>query len=145
MKLRSKGEPRVGINIANCPRCGKIFAKGIRDICPACYQQVEQEYERCVKYLRENRGTTINELSDAVNVSVKQITRFIREGRISLYNAPNMSYPCEVCGILIREGGMCDACRARLQQDVNRVKELDKQKLELERLRKQAMTYKTKE
>ena len=135
----------MAMNIANCPRCGKIFAMGLREICPACVKEVDAEYDRCVKYLRENRGTTINELSAAVEVSVKQITRFIREGRISLYNAPNMAYPCEICGILIREGTICDGCRTRLQKDVNRAKDLDRQKEEEERLRKQAITYKSKQ
>ena len=135
----------MAMNIANCPRCGKIFARGLRDICPACMKEVDEEYELCVKFLRENKGSTIHELSDATNVSVRQITRFIREGRISLFNAPNMSYPCEVCGLLIREGGMCDACRARLQSDVNKAKEHDRKKQEEDRLRKQALTYKSKE
>lgn len=135
----------MALNIDNCPRCGKIFAKGVRDICPACVKEVDEEYERCVEYLRENRGSTIKELSDAVDVSVKQITRFIREGRISLYNAPNLAYPCEVCGILIREGSLCDSCRGRLQKDVNRATELERQKKLQEQLRKQALTYKFNE
>ncbi|MNN44105.1 hypothetical protein D3C76_1159000 [compost metagenome] len=28
-----------------------------------------------------------------------------------------MMYPCEVCGVLIREGTMCDSCRNRLTRD----------------------------
>jgi flagellar operon protein (TIGR03826 family) len=132
----------MGLNIANCPRCGKIFAKGIKDVCPACVKDLEQEYEACVKYLRENRGATIKQVSDDTKVPVKQITKFIREGRISLYNAPNLAYPCEVCGILIREGGMCDQCRQRLAKDVNAIKEQHQQKLQEEIAKKQIPTYK---
>lgn len=131
----------MAMNISNCPRCGKIFAKGMRDLCPACIKEVDAEYERCVKFLRENKGATIKELSDAVDVTVKQITKFIREGRISLYNAPNLSYPCEICGVLIREGGMCDACRTRLANDVNKAKELTLQHRQEEQARRAAQTY----
>ncbi|MBN2980638.1 TIGR03826 family flagellar region protein [Cohnella algarum] len=106
------------MDLANCPRCGKLFARNFRDICPNCMKDIEREYETCIEYLRANKGATITELSDETGVSVKQITRFIKEGRISLYNAPNMSYPCEVCGTLIREGNMCDNCRARLRKEV---------------------------
>jgi len=134
----------MGLNIANCPKCGKIFAKGLKDICPACAKEVDAEYERCVTFLRENRGTTINDLSEAVDVSVKQITKFIREGRISLYNAPNLSYPCEVCGVLIREGGMCDVCRQRLAKDMNMAKEQDQQRKDQERALREALTYRIK-
>ena len=76
------------------------------------------EYQTCAEYLRENKGANIQELSDATDVSIKQITKFIREGRISVENAPNLMYPCEVCGNLIREGHMCDSCRARLTKDL---------------------------
>lgn len=106
------------MDLANCPRCGRLFSKNFRDVCQNCHQELEHDYERCVNYLRENKGLTIQQLSDDTELSIRQITRWIREGRISLFNAPNMSYPCESCGILIRDGHMCDSCRNRLQRDV---------------------------
>ncbi|MDY8022656.1 TIGR03826 family flagellar region protein [Paenibacillus polymyxa] len=107
------------MNLDNCPRCGKLFIKNVRGICQNCIKEIEIEYERCVKHIRENKGIHMHELSEATEVSVKQITTFIREGRISIANAPNMTYPCEVCGIPIREGHMCDSCRTRLTKDLN--------------------------
>ncbi|WP_420539446.1 TIGR03826 family flagellar region protein [Paenibacillus polymyxa] len=107
------------MNLDNCPRCGKLFVKNVRGICQNCIKEIEVEYEHCVKHIRENKGIHMHELSEATGVSVKQITTFIREGRISIANAPNMTYPCEVCGIPIREGHMCDSCRTRLTKDLN--------------------------
>lgn len=106
------------MNLDNCPRCGRLYVKNIMDLCQPCIKELEHEYEICVNYLREFRGTTIQELSDATEISIKEITRFIREGRISIANAPNMMYPCEVCGTLIRDGHMCDNCRNRLRKDL---------------------------
>ncbi|MFD0714953.1 TIGR03826 family flagellar region protein [Paenibacillus sp. GCM10027626] len=106
------------MELDNCPRCGKLFAKNFRELCPACIKDVDREYTECAEYLRKNKGATIHELSDATNVSIKQITKFIREGRISLVGAPNLGYPCEVCGIPIREGNLCGNCRSRLQHDI---------------------------
>ncbi|NEW08857.1 flagellar protein [Paenibacillus sp. SYP-B3998] len=106
------------MNVANCPRCGKIFVKGFNEVCPNCVKEIDQQYEKCVKYLRDNKGTSINELSEATDVTMKQITKFIREGRISIMNAPNMSYPCEVCGTLIRDNTLCEPCRSKLVKDV---------------------------
>ncbi|MDR6553612.1 flagellar protein [Paenibacillus qinlingensis] len=108
----------MGMNVVNCSRCGKIFVKGFAELCPNCMKDLEQQYEKCVKYLRESKGVNINDLSEATGVSVKQITKFIREGRISIVNAPNMSYPCEVCGTLIRENTICEPCRMKLVKDV---------------------------
>lgn len=109
------------MNLDNCPRCGRLFAKGIRNVCQNCFREVEQQYEKCADYLRKNKGASIVELSEAVDVSIRQITKFVREGRISLMDAPNLSYPCEVCGTLIREGHICDSCRKRLEKDLSQV------------------------
>ncbi|MNJ57393.1 TIGR03826 family flagellar region protein [Paenibacillus bouchesdurhonensis] len=105
------------MNLGNCPRCGRLFANNFRDICPSCIKDIEQEYEKCLKYLREEKTATIQEVSEATGVSIKQITKFIKEGRITVADNPNMMYPCEVCGVLIRENNMCDSCRARLTRD----------------------------
>lgn len=106
------------MNVDNCPRCGRLYVKNIRDLCQPCVKELEYQYEICVEYLRKNRGTNIQELSDATEIPIKEITRFIREGRISIANAPNMMVPCEVCGTLIRDGHMCDSCRSRLTRDL---------------------------
>ncbi|MDP4098604.1 flagellar protein [Paenibacillus sp. P96] len=106
------------MNIDNCPRCGKLYAVNIRELCFNCIKDIEKEYEICVQYLRDNKGADIQELSEATEVSIKQITKFIREGRISVVNAPNLTYPCEVCGTLIREGHMCESCRTRLTKEL---------------------------
>lgn len=108
------------MELDNCPRCGKLFAKNFREVCPACIKVIDQEYQTCADYLRKNRGTTINELSDETGITIKQITKFIREGRISLIDAPNLSYPCEACGTLIRDGNMCLDCKTRLLADVKK-------------------------
>ncbi|MCD1260851.1 flagellar protein [Paenibacillus athensensis] len=118
------------MNVANCPRCGRIFVKGFNEVCPNCIKEVDMQYEKCLKFLRDNRGATINELSEATEVTVRQITKFIREGRISIVNAPNMSYPCEVCGVSIRENTICDSCRSKLAKDVSNQREDDQRKQE---------------
>lgn len=99
------------MSLDNCPRCGKLFVKNFRDVCPECIREIDIEYQLCADYLREHKGAVINELSDQTGVTIKQITKFIREGRISMMNAPHLSYPCESCGTLIRENQLCGSCR----------------------------------
>lgn len=113
--------------VDNCPQCGKLYVKNYREICPACMQVIEQQYEECSKYLRENRKANLQELHEATEVPYKQIIKFIKEGRISLYDMPNLSYPCEVCGKMIKEQSMCDSCRKRLVQDISHMKETKQQ------------------
>ena len=106
------------MSLSYCPRCGKLFARGIREVCNACIENIEKEYEACVEYLRLHKGATIHEVSEETGVSVKQITKFVREGRISTNNMPNLSVPCEICGVPIQEGVMCASCRNKLQRDL---------------------------
>jgi len=106
------------VNLTYCPKCGKLFSKSFREVCNSCHQDLEKDYERCAEHLRKNRGMDIQQLSEETEISIKQITRWVREGRISLMDAPNLSYPCESCGTLIREGHLCETCKKRLTRDV---------------------------
>jgi flagellar operon protein (TIGR03826 family) len=111
------------LNVTNCPKCGRLMAKGVRTLCPSCHQEIELQYEKCMKYLRQNRKCSLGELSEGTDVSTGQITKFIREGRISIAEMPNLSYECDVCKASIRESHLCDNCRARLAKDVSGLKE----------------------
>lgn len=117
------------LNVGNCSRCGKLYAKNnIHDVCPACVKDIDRMYETVAKYLRDNRGSTIQQVSDATEVPVKLIVRFIREGRISVINMPNMSYPCDTCGEPIREGHICESCRKKLSRDYQNLNEDEKRR-----------------
>lgn len=108
-------------DLANCPRCGKLFVKNVRNICSDCVKEIEDEYLRCADYLRKHKLVNIYELSQATEVAVSQITKFIREGRISIADLPNLGYPCESCGSIIQEGKLCKKCSERLNKDIKHV------------------------
>ncbi|HZG15361.1 MAG TPA: TIGR03826 family flagellar region protein [Candidatus Bathyarchaeia archaeon] len=132
----------------NCPRCDTLFVRGVRDVCNNCYQQIEKEYGKCSDFLRkrENRGANIHQVSEATGVSVKQITKFIKEGRISVANNPNMGYPCEGCGLMIITGNLCDDCKKGLQREIGYDKDLaERLSAEEEKNRKSALAYKSRE
>jgi flagellar operon protein (TIGR03826 family) len=133
--------------LANCTRCDALFLMATRDICQKCYMEVEQEYEKCAKFLRkrENRGSTIQQVSEATGVSVKQITRFIKEGRISIADNPNLGYPCENCGIMIRTGNLCDACAGGLKREIEQQLDVDKRLAEEKRQQNAAAAYRRKQ
>lgn len=134
----------MSLNVDNCPKCGRIYMKNSREFCPACLKEIDLQYEKCIKHLRDHRGLTLQELSEATEVSTKQIIKFIREGRISMINAPNLSYPCEVCGAPIRDQLICDSCRQRLARDVNHVRE-DEQRQEEAKRQDGQLSYKIRD
>ncbi|WP_251554538.1 TIGR03826 family flagellar region protein [Neobacillus muris] len=103
--------PKMG----NCPRCKKLYLK-IRDICEECYQKQETEFQAVSGYLREHKGSTLQEVSEATEVSIAQIRQFILSGRIMLVQFPNLTYPCEICGTEIRKGRTCSSCTETAKQ-----------------------------
>jgi flagellar operon protein (TIGR03826 family) len=126
----------MGFNqLDNCPKCGKLFVKGIRDVCQECNKVEEEEYKIVTAFLRdrENRKATIYEVSEATEVTIKQITKFIRQGRISMEGLPNMGYPCESCGQMTKEGNVCSSCRSKLSRDVNNLMQTEKKRQEEEK------------
>jgi flagellar operon protein (TIGR03826 family) len=119
-----RGYDEMGMNVANCPKCGKVYVKNlINDICPSCVKAIDEQCENCIKYLREHRGITLQQLSDETEVSLSLIVKFMREGRISVMGNRNIVYPCEICGEDIRERNICDSCRQKLKKDVRNTME----------------------
>lgn len=102
----------MSLNVENCARCGSLFRRVRQPLCPNCLKKIDEEYEKCYKFMRkkENRGCNVHDLSKATGVSLQQITAFILEGRLSIDNNPNIEYPCKSCGGPTRSGSLCQRC-----------------------------------
>lgn len=122
-----KGEKQLAARLGNCRKCGKLFLR-LRDICDECYQKQEEDYLKSADYLRDYPGSTIQELSDATNVSIAQIREFILAGRIIAGHFPNLSYPCDSCGTMIRSGRKCSKCLDTLNQLAKQIEIAEKDK-----------------
>ncbi|MCL6517454.1 TIGR03826 family flagellar region protein [Alicyclobacillus sp.] len=100
--------------IANCKRCGRLFNKIRRDICPACVAEEDKAFDIVRQYLREHRDATMAQVSEETGVGVDLIISMIQDGRLMLRDNPNLHYPCERCGKPTRAGRFCPACTKEL-------------------------------
>ncbi|GGJ64115.1 flagellar operon protein (TIGR03826 family) [Anoxybacillus voinovskiensis] len=126
----------------NCPKCGRLFVKNqFRDICEVCYKEEEKLFEKVYNFLRkrENRTATLAQVVAATEVDETLIIKWIKKGRIQLLQFPNLGYPCDKCGKLIREGRLCLECNQGLQQQLQKLEEEKQRQID-----KQRMTYYTK-
>ncbi|ADU31869.1 TIGR03826 family flagellar region protein [Evansella cellulosilytica] len=134
-------------DLMNCPNCGKVFIKALRPICDECYRDVENKFEKVYKFIRkrENRRASMDEVHEGTGVSKDLIVRFIREGRLHLSQFPNLGYPCEKCGVSIREGRLCKDCAKGLQSGLNQLeREKDFEGRKLRRTKnEETLTYHT--
>jgi len=119
--------------IRNCPRCGKIFTYISRPICNNCLEVEENEFKVVKEYIYDNPGASISEVSQATDVTVEKIMRFLREERLEISSENNnLMLECERCGRAIKSGRFCENCKADINKDFKREFGLDK-KPELQR------------
>ncbi|AGT33474.1 hypothetical protein M493_16300 [Geobacillus genomosp. 3] len=119
------------MNLENCPACGRLFVRTpFRDICPSCYEEEERQFQIVAQFLRrrENRLATMEQIVEATGVPEALLVKFIKSGRLTLAQLPNLGYPCDRCGKLIREGRMCSDCSKDLQGQLEAVKKEEKRK-----------------
>ncbi len=98
------------MEVINCPRCGRVFTKINKSVCPACVKEDEETFERVRSYVKENPLCTMTELSEETKVSVKRITQYIRDGRLEITKAMAGAITCAVCGKPIITGRFCEKC-----------------------------------
>jgi flagellar operon protein (TIGR03826 family) len=133
------------MNLENCPNCGRLFVKNqFRDICDVCYREEEKEFEKVYAYIRkrENRMAKMQQVVEATGVEERLIIKFIKTGRLQLANFPNLGYPCDRCGSLIRDGKLCSACMQDLNKQIERMNQEERKK---ESNRHRAIYYTKKE
>lgn len=100
------------MNLKNCRKCGKMFSYAFGPIiCPQCMNEQEEIFQKAKKYVQDNPGCDIQELSENVEVDVQQIRQWIREERLQFSDDSPIRIACEGCGSMIRSGRYCDACK----------------------------------
>ncbi|WP_257350262.1 TIGR03826 family flagellar region protein [Pseudalkalibacillus decolorationis] len=106
--------------LANCPQCNRIFVKNYHVVCDTCYKEEEEMFDKVYKFIRKkaNREASLWEVYEATGVPEKVIIRFVKEGRIRANQLPNISYPCESCGLNINDGRICNSCKKRMNSDL---------------------------
>jgi flagellar operon protein (TIGR03826 family) len=107
-------------DVRNCKKCGKVYNYiGGPPICNACSEQDEKDFKKVKEYLYDNPGASMSQVSEALDVSVEKITRYLREGRLEITeNSDNMFLECEGCGKAIRTGRFCNECTRELEKDL---------------------------
>ncbi|MDH7576911.1 MAG: hypothetical protein QHH75_03605 [Bacillota bacterium] len=105
------------MELRNCPECGRLFTFIGRNLCPACIEQEEASFKEVEKYLEENPGAKVSEVSKATGVSEEKIVSFLRTGRL-IPSGTQLFLECERCHQPISSGRFCSECRAVLSSSL---------------------------
>jgi flagellar operon protein (TIGR03826 family) len=109
------------MDLSNCPECGEIFIKNkFRDVCEKCWREEEAAYDTVYKFMRkrENRAATMLQVFEATGVTEALILKFIKNGKLQITQFPNLGYPCDKCGKIIRTGKLCEGCASEILNDL---------------------------
>lgn len=103
----------MGVNLKNCPKCGRVFAMQGRDLCQKCLELEDDDYAIVRRYVRDHPRSTVIEVSEETGVSEDIILQYLRDGRL-ISNSFAEVITCQQCGKSIRSGKYCDACLGNL-------------------------------
>lgn len=130
--------------LSNCPQCGSLYVQNaFRSVCEPCYKKEDQLFQIVHEYIRkrENRTATLMQVVRATGVEESLIHKFIKQGRLKLAHFPNLGYPCDQCGTLIREGRICVECRDELKKELNTIKEIEERQQQVQKKTPERATY----
>ncbi len=103
------------MDVRNCRSCGRLINyTGGQPICAACQKKLEDKFNEVKKFLDENPRASINQVSEEMDVSTKQIKQWIREERLTLSDPGAGGINCEQCGAPITTGRFCSKCKASM-------------------------------
>lgn len=131
------------LELSNCDNCGKVFAKGIKDICPECYKKEEEDFKTVYKFLmkRKNREATIPVIVEETGVKEDLIIKFMKQNRLRSSDFPMLAYKCEKCGASINKGLICENCSSEIKTQVQIIEETEEREMERKKRIENQKTY----
>lgn len=103
------------MDIRNCRNCGSMFQYTGDKICPKCKKELEDKLQEVKEYINTHERVTVMQVSEELDVPVKQIRRWIQEERLMFAPGVDTGLVCQKCGMPIESGTMCAKCKDRLK------------------------------
>ena len=82
--------------------------------CPACMEELEKKFQKVKVYIWDHKTASLQEISEANDVSVSQLRQWVREERLCFSDDSPVGLECEVCGATIKTGRYCEKCKGKL-------------------------------
>ncbi len=102
------------MELAKCERCGKLYNRVKLPVCPPCEQEEEKEILSVQVYMRDHPGDSLEGVSNALNIYIEDIERWISEKRLNVVSLQSVALKCIICGTPVTNGRICARCNERL-------------------------------
>ncbi|MDD6038580.1 MAG: flagellar protein [bacterium] len=108
------------MDVRTCRSCGRMYnhiGRG-QTICPSCVELLEEKFREVKEYIRQNPHATLQQISDDMTVSIKQLKQWVREERLAFSEDSPVGLECENCGAMIRTGRFCPNCKGKINESL---------------------------
>ena len=107
------------MDLATCKGCGRLFnVISNRRLCPGCMAHLEEKFQEVKLYLNEHPNASVNVVSEACEVTIKQIKEWVRDERLSFTAGSANGITCDTCGKIILTGRFCVSCKQKIQNNL---------------------------
>lgn len=107
------------MDVRNCKSCGRLFNfMGRSPICPMCEKKLDEKFQEVKKYIYDNPGAGIQEVSEENDVTIAQIKKWVREERLCFSDDSPVGIECESCGKTIKTGRFCAYCKDKMANNL---------------------------
>lgn len=106
--------------VKKCAKCGNPmkYVYGEMYECPECGYKELSDFGRVREYLEKNGPQTAIIIAENTGVSIDEINRFLKEGRIEIPDGSSSYIHCQSCGAEIRYGRYCPECIMKLTKNI---------------------------
>ena len=108
------------MDFKNCTRCGRMFNYFSGDVlCDKCKKDIEEKFQTVKEYVNDNPHAGLREISEACEVSTKQLKQWVLEERLMFTEGSPIQLTCENCGAKILTGRFCAKCKSEVTNGLN--------------------------
>ena len=117
------------MDVRPCKNCKRLFnyLSGPA-ICTACREKLEEKFQEVKDYIRDNPTASLQDVSEANEVTVKQLKTWVREERLTFSDDSPVGIECMNCGAMIKCGKYCEACKGKMINTLNKGVKVEKPK-----------------
>lgn len=107
--------------IKKCPNCGSgmKYIYGEMFECPDCGQKELSDFGKVREYLDKNGPQPAIAISQHTGVSLDEINKYLKEGRVEIPDGSSSYIHCQACGADIRYGRFCPECMIKLTKQLS--------------------------
>lgn len=107
--------------LSKCKQCGRLFLRTeADDFCSHCTDKNKSLLQEIKAFLEEHKDSSLEQISKNFDVTVEELLRFFKEGKLELKGELTGILRCEHCDQGIASGRYCETCAAKMSQSLKR-------------------------